>query len=215
MKPSRLTGRLEALLKPAEDEDNRRPLSAVASACTTKERRFAEAYVELGGAHGAGSAAARKAGYGNQGSTANVYASIADRELNKDVVIAYIAELAKRKIRSLVPAAVNAVREIIDDRAHKDRLKASMAAIERVDPVETKHNIEVTHVVNHDQDAIAVLRHLKAIGAPREMLEANFGFTGLSRYERLLAAEDMAKGGKTIEGELAAATASFDDWLGE
>src|SRR6202041_2107955 len=108
----------------------------------------------------------------------------------------------------------NAVREVISDVAHKDRLKASMAVIERIDPVETRQHIEVTHTaVNHDVDAVAVLRHLKAIGAPREMLELNFGYSGLSRYERLLAAEDMAKEGKTIEGELA--TASFDDWVGE
>jgi phage terminase small subunit len=213
MKPSRLTGRLEALLKPAEDEDSRRPLSAAASACTVKERRFAESFVELGGMHGAGAAAARRAGYGNPSSTANVYASIADRELNKPEVLSYVAELAKKKIRSLVPKAVRAVEEIIDNPAHAQRLKASMAVIDRIDPVETRQHIEVTHTaVNHDQDAIAVLRHLKAIGAPRDMLEANFGFTGLSRYERLLAAEDLAKG-KTIEGELA--TASFDDWIGE
>jgi hypothetical protein len=33
------------------------------------------------------------------------------------------------------------------------------------------------------------------------MLEAHFGFTGLPRYERLLAIEDATKSAKVIEGE--------------
>jgi len=204
---------LHALLRP-EEEETRRPLSAIASACTAKEPRFAEAYVELGGSFGAGSEAARAAGYGNASSSAKSFASIADRELNKDQVIAYIAELSKKKIRSLVPAAVNAVREIIDDPSHKDRLKASMAAIERIGPVVSKQEIKVEHVVNHDADAVDVLRHYKAIGASREMLEAHFGFSGLGHYERLLAAQDLAKGGTVIEGEVIDEH-SIEFWRGE
>ena len=37
--------------------------------------------------------------------------------------------------------------------------------------------------------------------ASRAMLEAHFGFTGLSRYERMLALEDATKKAATIEGE--------------
>jgi hypothetical protein len=52
---------------------------------------------------------------------------------------------------------------------------------------------EVT--VNHTDAALDDLKRLMTLGVPREKLLETFGFSGLSRYERMLAQRD----GKVIE----------------
>ena len=200
-------------LATVEETEHWGPAMAV---CSPMQRTFVMALMETKPGYGALTAAARTAGYGNREgtSTPKTMSVIAQRLMNNDKVIAAIAEMTKKMIRSEALASVQTVREIRDDITHKDRLKAAMVFIERVDPVETKHNVEVTHkVVNHDQEAVDTLRHMKAIGATPAMLEAHFGFTGLSRYERLLALEDAAKG-DVIEGQFSVVAEPEEEWTG-
>ena len=74
--------------------------------------------------------------------------------------------------------------------------------LDRVHPAETGHTVDVHHHVDHDAEAIAQLRMLKSLDVPRAKLEEVFGFTGLSRYERLLDIEDAKRrpGPRLIEG---------------
>lgn len=171
-----------------------------------RQRRFVEALFEQRPGYGAYSGAARVAGYGNKEgtSTAESIGAIAQRLLSDDKVIAAIAEVAKKRIRADAPAAVRAVADIVNDPTHKDRLRAATTILERIDPVETKHSVAVTHeIVDHTRDAVDMLRRLLEIGATREMLVKEFGFTGLSRYEKLLAIEDAKKVGAVIDGDFA------------
>ena len=72
--------------------------------------------------------------------------------------------------------------------------------LDRVHPAETRHTVDVVHHVDHDAEAVAQLRMLKQLDVPRAKLEAIFGFTGISRYERLLELEEAKKQPRLIEG---------------
>jgi len=160
-------------------------LSEIARACTPKQRAFPENYPATGGK---GGEAARRAGY-----SAKTASKIAYIVLRHPSVVAYVGELVKAANRALTPKVVNVLEAILDDPTHKDRARVALTLVEKADPTETRHNVQVTHVVDHDKDAVDALRHMLAIGATRAMLEAHFGFTGLSRYERMLALEDATK----------------------
>ncbi|MGH7716101.1 MAG: hypothetical protein ACREML_08920 [Vulcanimicrobiaceae bacterium] len=141
------------------------------------------------------------------------------RYLASPKVVSAIEELTRQRLRALGPAAVTVVQDIMADAKHKDRLAAAKMLIERIDPATSK--LEVTHeVVNHDADAVAHLRHLKELGVGREKLEEVFGFSGLGRYEKLLADEDRAAG-KIIDADYVEvsededASAQADTWYGE
>ena len=178
-------------------------LSPIMAALSLKQRTFVRALFTLPPGHGALTDAARLAGYGREdgGSTPLVMANIAQRLIHSDKIIAAITEIAKRQFRSNAPAALAAVGQILSDRGHKDRLRAAAMVLKRIDPIETKHNLAVTHeVINRDQDAVSHLRMLLSLDVTRAKLEEVFGFTGLSRYEDLLRIEDASKA-KVIEGE--------------
>ena len=180
-------------------EDDGTTYGPAMSALSPQQRNFVLALFEQRPGHGALAAAARAANYGNRDgtSTAQSIASIANRLVNNDKIISAIAETTKKTIRADAPAAVMAVREIVSDVSHKDRLRAALSILERIDPVETKHTLTVQHKVDHDKEAIDALREYKRLGATKDFLENAFGFSGLGRYEKLLAIED----GNVVEGE--------------
>jgi hypothetical protein len=68
--------------------------------------------------------------------------------------------------------------------------------------IQPRRATDVHHHVDHDAETIAQLRMLKSLDVPRAKLEEVFGFTGLSRYERLLDIEDAKRrpGPRLIEG---------------
>ncbi len=98
-----------------------------------------------------------------------------------------------------MPSAIQAVKDILTNTAHRDQVKVALNLIERVAPTETRHTVTVEHVVDHDGEAVAQLRMLKSLNMARERLEEVFGFSGLSRYEKMLAIEDGKN--KPIEAE--------------
>jgi phage terminase small subunit len=162
-------------------------------------RSFVEHLVMSAGEHGAQAAAARKAGFGTARSRPLTIARIASRLARDERVLAAIAEESRKVLRLGAPAAARALIKLVEDPTHRDHGRAVMSLVDRIDPVTTKHDLNVTHrVVDSDEEAIEELRAVRALGAPRETL-----ITLLARLERLEAA-DFAKrsdSAKVIEGE--------------
>jgi hypothetical protein len=173
-------------------------LSQAEAACSPMERRFCYWLMNLPPKHGFRVRAAKLAGYGKS-STPHVLNSIAQDLLGKQRVVDLISEVTRKQIRSSAPEAVAAVREIIADKDHRDRLKAASVVLERIEPTMQRLDVNVRHeVIDRNAEAVAYLRKLKALGVPRDKLEQELGYSDLPRYERLLALED-AKQAATIE----------------
>jgi hypothetical protein len=177
-------------------------LSEAEAACSKMERRFVHWLMNLPPKHGFRARAARLAGYGKN-STPHVLNSIAQDLLSKQKVIDLISDLTRKQIRSSAPDAIAAVREIIANPDHRDRLKAAQTVLERIEPTMQRLDVHVKHeLVDREQEAINYLRKLRELGVSREKLEEELGFSDLPRYERLLALEDAKKSitqGKVIE----------------
>lgn len=181
-------------------------LGPAMAALTSRQRAFVLALFDQNAGHGALAAAARQAEYTG---TPETLAKTANRLVNDDAVIAAIQEVTRKRIRSLGPAAIEALQNLIKSPGHKDHARGLAMALDRIDPQVTKQEIDVTHtIVDHTKEALETLRYMKSIGATREMLEAHFGFTGLSRYEALLARENV----KVIDAQYTEVPA-IDDFM--
>jgi hypothetical protein len=170
-----------------------RPLSA-------KERLFVEKFMEFGGGKGAGKPAALAAGFKPS------YAMwAAHRMLRRPIVARVIEERQKARLRVLVPKAVDVVEEILDDKNHKDRLKAANQVLNRVDPIVVgvahQHDVHVS-VLDNEMGVLA-LRWLRELGASRAMLEEALGVNALPELEAMLdGGQTPAPEPVTIEGEV-------------
>jgi phage terminase small subunit len=160
-------------LLPQEDESE---LSPAMRALNIQQRRFVTALFENPG-HGAGARAARAAGYGHAKSKALTFARQANRLFNDPKVQRAIAEQTARLLRSEAPQAVQAVREIMGDKDHKDRLKAANLVLERLDPTETRHHVDVVHRAEPSiDDLVRWMRHFRDdLNFTRDQLNAMFG----------------------------------------
>jgi hypothetical protein len=148
-------------------------------------RAFAEAYATKKPGHGMLVEAAREAGFG-VGSTPEIQAKIAWRLANDDRMIAAIAELSRKIIRVGAPEAANAALALVRNPEHKDHGRAIQWFLDRADPIETKHRMEVVHRnIDPDEEAIEELKALRALGTPREKLLELYGHNGLERLEDL------------------------------
>lgn len=144
------------------------------------------------------SEAARQAGYAGEPQT---IASTANRLLRSQPIIEAIAEVTKKHIRSLAPKAKAVVTEIMDDKYHKDRLKAAQQVLDRIDPAVQRQDINVRHeVIDRTEETLKHLSHLLEIGVQREALVKEFGEFGLDHYMRLLEARKAASA-KVIDAE--------------
>jgi len=178
-------------------------LTALEAACTAKERRFVYWLMQLPPKHGFKVQAARLAGYG-KGSTPHDLNATTQNLLRNPRVIDLIEEVARKQIRSSSPEAIAAVREIIADSEHRDRLKAANVILERIEPTMQRLDVRVKHeTVDRDAEAVAYLRKLKSLGVSREAMEQELGFSDLPRYERLLALEDAKNALPVIDAEYA------------
>jgi hypothetical protein len=167
-------------------------LSEREAACSPMERRFVYWLMNLPPKHGFRVRAARLAGYGkSKDSSPHNLNSIAQDLLARQRVVNLIEEVTRKQIRSAAPEAIAAVREIIADVEHRDRLKAAQTILERIEPTMQRLDVHVKHeVVDRDAEAVAYLRKLRALGVSREKLEEELGYSDLPRYERLLEIED-------------------------
>jgi hypothetical protein len=171
------------------------PLSACEAACSAKERRFVHWLLSLPPKKGFRVQAARLAGFGAKfGSSPHNVNSIAQALLAQQRIVDLITEVAKKQIRSSAPEALAAVREIIADPTHRDRLKAAQTILERIEPTMQRVDISVKHeVIDRDAEACNYLRKLRELGVSREKMEEELGFSDLPRYERLLELEDAKR----------------------
>jgi phage terminase small subunit len=187
---------------------------AMAALPTDKMRAFVEnLFIHSGN----NAMAAREAGYGvphsGEGrSSSQAMARIAYTLLHDPRIIAARNEMQKLLRRQYGPKALSVIGRILDDPQHKDAYKAADKILELEDATVQKTETTVTVKVDHTKDALDTLRYMKSIGATREMLEAHFGFSGLSRYEELLAIEDR-KSANVIDGEFTEVK-SIDPMLG-
>jgi hypothetical protein len=149
-------------------------------------RKFAWAYV-FNGANGA--AAARVAGYSDHLEAAKVRAHWL---LQRDDIGAAIEGLSRRYLFSLAPKAVLKLNDLLDDKDHPKHDKAIAMVLDRTAPVKTQVDVNLNGsvTVNHTDAAIEDLRRLTALGVPEAELERVFGYSGLGRYRRMLAAAD-------------------------
>lgn len=183
------------LVDSEEDEAGMKPAML---ACPPRMRRFVRAYFANPIANL--SDTVRAAGY-CENSTNQVVAATAQKLIHDKRIIAAIGEMAGDAMRSDGPKALEALRDILADKEHPQRAKVALAFMERASP--TVQNIAVTHEVitpkDRDKDIVKYLRELIEMGVARAELEKKFGYSDLPRYEKLLAIEDAAKSGASIE----------------
>jgi phage terminase small subunit len=163
---------------PTRPQSSDRPLSL-------KERTFVDRYLALGGGRGAGSKAAQLAGY-----SASWSGIAAHRMLRRPRVIRAIEEESKRLVRALGPQAIKVIKEIMDDREHKDRLKAARTVLERFDPaflgVQHQHHVEVVPE-SGIETALRMLQVMRELQVPVEVQREKIG---ANLFEQITAALD-------------------------
>jgi hypothetical protein len=167
-------------------------------------------------------AAAELAGYckGYAGQSKTKYAaslrSMGHQLVHRPRIIAAIEEVARSTFRSMIPLVVESARQLLLDKGHSDHQKMVVALLSRMGFAEkTQVDVNVEITVDHQEAAIADLRRLKSLGVPRDELERAFGYSGLPRFEKLLAEQD-ARRLKLVEHVPAnAAETSTDTLVGE
>jgi phage terminase small subunit len=171
------------------------------AALDDRARTFVLSLFSVRQGHGAAVRAAKEAGYGTNVSSPASWASIASRLIHDPNIMAAIREHSEKFIRHGAPRALTALMNLIEDPTARDHARAIGMLMDRVYPTESHHTVDVqhTHIVDHTEAAVADLRIMKGLGVPREKLVEMFGYSGLPRYEDLLAEQDR-KSGRVIEG---------------
>lgn len=167
------------------------------AALRDRERQFVWFYLTNEGPPN-GARAAREAGYSNESEGAKV---MAHKLLHRERVILALEEVGKKSFRGLLGPAIKATAAMIADPKHPDHAKAVSSTLARLGitertGVDVNVTGEITH--NHTDAALSDLRTLLALAVPEEKLVEIFGFSGLSRYRKMLAETD-AKVPKVIE----------------
>jgi hypothetical protein len=195
---------------PARSEDLGQLGPAMRALPNDRWRAFVQAYLvetytnKNKDNYGAQASAARQAGFGNPKTTPRAMAHIAWRIMRDERMIAAVREESQKYLRSIAPDAVKAVQNGIRNPEHKDHARFVAMVLDRSDPTETRHNVEVTHRhVDAEQEAIEELRALRLLGVTREKMIEQFGGNGLVRLEALEAADaaQRARDAKVIDGE--------------
>jgi hypothetical protein len=158
-----------------------------------RHRAFVLALYQVPPGHGAQVRAAKLAGFGTSKSTPQSWSVIASSLAHDEKILAALHEEDQKRIRASAPRAIRALTNLIEDPGHRDHVRGIGMVLDRVHPTETRHTVDVHHHVDHDAEAIAQLRMLKSLDVPRAKLEEVFGFSGLSRYERLLELDDAKR----------------------
>jgi hypothetical protein len=154
-------------------------------ACSERERIFA--FAVGSGIADNNSQAARLAGYAEPASQS------AFQVAHKERVVAAIEEVARSTFRALVPRVIRAAQKVIDDPKHKHHVPLILSLLSKMGYAERTAvdvNVSGAVTVNHTDRAVEDLRQLKELGVPREKLVELFGFSGLPRYEAMLAERD-------------------------
>lgn len=168
------------------------------AACSEMERKFVRSYLTCGD----GQQAARDAGYRDAGGIA---AKVRGCELlQRDRVLSALEEVGRKEFRGLLLPAILAMRRLLEKQDHPDHAKAVQTTLSRLGFGERSGidvNVAGEVTVNHTDAAVEQLRILRGLGVPRERLVEMFGFSGLSRYEKMLE-EITHRDTKVIEGRV-------------
>ncbi len=98
--------------------------------------------------------AAQVAGYGTPTSSKKSLGVIGSRIAHDDRVQAAIVEYSHRCLRAIPPEAIRALKDLIRDPNHKDHARAIAMVLDRADPVQTLHTVEVKDN-SHDTEQIS------------------------------------------------------------
>lgn len=146
-----------------------------------------------------GAEAARVAGYSDASEGAKVRAHYL---LHRADVQAALRDLGQRYLYNLMPKALVRLNDLLDSKNPADRGKAIDRVLNRVPGFSERTSVDVNAqldvTVNHTSEAVEQLRTLRDLGVPRDKLIELFGFSGLSRYEKMLSELD-ARRPKVIE----------------
>jgi hypothetical protein len=167
--------------------------------CSVRERRFA--YLLGTGICETASDAARQAGYVDPGRHSSTIRVTGHHLLHRERVTKAIEEVARKEFRTLLLPTIAAMRRLIKSPDHPDHARSVATMLSRLGFGErnvTEINVSGDVTVNHTDAALEDLRRLKSLGVPREKLIEDFGFSGLKRYEQMLAERD-ARAPKVIE----------------
>ena len=170
------------------------------------QRAFVRSLVTQRPGYGALTRAAKAAGYGKNsqgGAPANISKHAHDLSRNEKIIAA-ISEESKKVIRTAFPEAVSALLNMIRDVNHRDHARAVMALIDRCDPPQTKHSIDVVHrTIDPDREALEELKALRRLGTTKDKLLELYGPNGLDRLEALEALDNAQRAiaAKVIEGK--------------
>lgn len=176
-------------------------LGPAMKALNERQRAFVRFFVTEKPGYAALTRAYRKAGYGKNSKAATL-SKDAHHMSRDERIIAAIAEESRKVIRVAHPEAAAALLNMIRDPAHRDHARAVMGLLDRVDPVQTKHSIDVTHrTIDPDQEALEEMRAARKLGATRDKLLELYGANGLDRLEALEAVDNArrADAAKIIE----------------
>lgn len=170
---------------------------------TEKQRKFVLAMLlDQGKRFGRLKRCAQLAGY--TGTPLTLRTTAHDLSRNPKIIEALNEEGRKLIHGGIYADAVVAVRNLVQDAAHRDHARAVGMVIDRVHPLTTHHSVDVVHRhENPDQVALEELKALRQLGATRDKLLELFGPNGLDRIEALEAAEiaQRAAAAKVIDGE--------------
>jgi hypothetical protein len=134
--------------------------------------------------------AARLAGYGHPTSNSNTMARIGYRVSHYQDVIDALIEESRKEVRAVLPQAVTAIREIVNDRFHRDRAKVALNMLERVDPTVTKVSVDHQHHFDPITITLDEIVRLQAAHASKEAIMLALGLEStfeLDHYMSLLA----------------------------
>lgn len=169
-------------------------------ACSEMERKFVIAYVTNN--DGNATQAARDAGYSDLGPDSPAIRVRAFEVVHRERVILALEEVGRKVFRSLLVPAIRATQRLITDTKHPDHAKTVSSTLARLGITERTGvdvNVSGELTLNHTDSALNDLRALLELQVPREKLIEIFGYSGLSRYERMLAEQAP----KVIEGTVA------------
>lgn len=169
---------------------------ALAALKNDRHRKFAWAYLFSGGE---GMASARAAGFSDTGEACKVRAF---ELLQRDDIHAALREISTKYLFSLAPKAIVRLGELLDKPDHSKHAKAIEMALGMTwFPQQTQVNHHHTGSIelSHTDAALEALAYLRSLNVPRETLVAQFGHSGLARYEKMLEERDRKM--KVIEHE--------------
>jgi hypothetical protein len=162
-------------------------------ACSERERKFVWFYLTNDGPPN-GAQAARDAGYVD---TENGAIRVrAHALLHRERVILALEEVGRKAFRGLLGPAVKAAAQMIQNEKHIDHSKAVFTTLARLGLGEKSTvdvNVAGELTVNHTDAALNDLRTLIGLGVAEEKLIEIFGFSGLSRYRKMLAETDARR----------------------